>query len=304
LSIIMGKGGVLYGVAGGRAGTVFSLTPPTTPGGPWIEAVIYQFLGFPDVESPAPPLTISGNGTLYGSSSAGGVSGLCGNGCGTVFSLAPPITVGGAWTESILWSFDRNSLAGVPEAGVVIGDGVLYGTAQADSNRGFVFSLTPHPKSTGAWALSALYNFPDSASQYPVAVTVGPDGNLYGTTALVEKDKQGGTAFLLTPTAGGGSWTETTLWTFPTGNLNSVSEQPSGSISFARSGGSIFGVTSNKDDALGTVFQLVPPASGSGEWTEDVLDDRHTLTPALGIVSGGLVYGTDFAGNTVWSVGP
>ena len=48
-SVVMGKNGVLYGTTeyGGSAslGTVFKLTPPTTPGGGWTETVLPAFSG-------------------------------------------------------------------------------------------------------------------------------------------------------------------------------------------------------------------------------------------------------------------
>lgn len=50
--VTIGKGGVLYGttVVGGSAGygTVFSLTPPASPGGGWTATVLHNFTGAPD----------------------------------------------------------------------------------------------------------------------------------------------------------------------------------------------------------------------------------------------------------------
>lgn len=64
-------------------------------------------------------------------------------GCGTVYSLAPPTAQGGAWTQTVLWSF-----GGTPEDtnyplfGVTMGShGVLYGVGTGGC--GAVFSLTP-----------------------------------------------------------------------------------------------------------------------------------------------------------------
>ena len=48
----VGSGGVLRGTTSGggtsNAGTVFSLTPPTAPGGSWTQAVLYSFTGGSD----------------------------------------------------------------------------------------------------------------------------------------------------------------------------------------------------------------------------------------------------------------
>jgi uncharacterized repeat protein (TIGR03803 family) len=62
----------------------------------------------------------------------------------TVYSLAPPASPGGAWTETILHNFTGADGAN-PYADVVIGSGgVLYGTTYigGTANLGTVFSLT------------------------------------------------------------------------------------------------------------------------------------------------------------------
>ncbi|MEI9986950.1 MAG: choice-of-anchor tandem repeat GloVer-containing protein, partial [Aliidongia sp.] len=63
--------------------------------------------------------------------------------------------------------------------------GSLYGTTQIGgaNNLGTVFKLSP-PASTGqAWTLTTLHSFSGSDGANPAAgVTIGPNGNLYGTT--------------------------------------------------------------------------------------------------------------------------
>jgi uncharacterized repeat protein (TIGR03803 family) len=50
--VVIGKDGVLYGTTywGGKIGngTVFSLTPPTSPGDSWTETVLHNFTGGSD----------------------------------------------------------------------------------------------------------------------------------------------------------------------------------------------------------------------------------------------------------------
>jgi hypothetical protein len=79
-------------------------------------------------------MVIGTGGMLYGTTFVGGSSyGLIindkgGFGLGAVFSLTPPTSAGGAWTETVLYSFTGSDGAS-PNAGVVIGkDGALYGT--------------------------------------------------------------------------------------------------------------------------------------------------------------------------------
>ena len=141
----MGSGGVLYGttIYGGafESGTVFSLRPPSTPGGAWTEQDLYTFTGGSDGQYPHGGITIGSGGVLYGTTYNGGTAGL-----GTVFSLTPPAIPGGAWTESVLHSFVENGVGVFPATGVALGPGgIIYGTTGygGPHNSGTVFSLTP-----------------------------------------------------------------------------------------------------------------------------------------------------------------
>ncbi len=98
--VVLGKDGALYGTTtyGGSAtsnspcvymgatpgcGTVFKLTPPTTPGGAWTETILHSFTGQNGEGSIPGPLTLSANGVLYGPTFSGG------GGAGTIFALQP-----------------------------------------------------------------------------------------------------------------------------------------------------------------------------------------------------------------------
>lgn len=149
--VVIGESGVLYGTTyeGGTAGygTVFSLTPPTSPGGAWTETILHSFAGGSDGANPEASVVIGRHGVLYGTTYGGGVSDE-----GTIFSLTPPASPGGAWTETVLYAFSGVDGA-LPTAPVVIGSGgVLYGTTKLGGSHicgglgngcGTVFSLTP-----------------------------------------------------------------------------------------------------------------------------------------------------------------
>jgi hypothetical protein len=68
-------------------------------------------------------------------------------GCGTVFSLTPPASPGGSWTETVLHAFSGGDDGGLPRAGPTIGgSGVLYGSTTAYrpvGKYGRVFALMP-----------------------------------------------------------------------------------------------------------------------------------------------------------------
>src|ERR1700722_307223 len=87
--VIRDPAGVLYGTTenGGARnyGTVYALSP--TSGG-FKESIIYNFGNAPgDGGFPDGGLLLDASGNLYGTTSSGGTSKNCFNGCGTVFKL-------------------------------------------------------------------------------------------------------------------------------------------------------------------------------------------------------------------------
>jgi len=132
---VIGAGGVLYGTifdAPTPAGSIFSLTPPATPGGAWTFAQLYAFtygeLGSVDGSQPSSPLVIGPGGVLYGVTPYGGLNDS-GGGSGTIFSLTPPATQGGAWTESVLYRFTAGTDGFFPGCVILSKQGVLYGVS-------------------------------------------------------------------------------------------------------------------------------------------------------------------------------
>jgi uncharacterized repeat protein (TIGR03803 family) len=155
--VVVDANGVLYGTTelGGAqpcdhngCGVVFSLTPPSAPGGTWTETILHTFTGENgDGVTPYAGVTLGPNGVLYGTTAGGGAirNDSCGAGCGVVFELVPPSSQGGTWTEVILHNFDGSD-GNEPYAGVTMGpEGTLYGTTVfgGTSNQGTVFSLVP-----------------------------------------------------------------------------------------------------------------------------------------------------------------
>ncbi len=118
------------------AGTMFELTQKN---GSWSVRVLHTFLGNgKDGNIPEAGLVFDAAGNLYGTTSAGGP-----NGYGTVFELAP--TVGGSWTEKVLYSWGNTPSDDAPRAGLVLdAAGDLYGTTPGNSSgNGAVFEVTP-----------------------------------------------------------------------------------------------------------------------------------------------------------------
>lgn len=166
--LVFDKSGNLYGTVqlGGNGacdnqaeyafpscGEVFSLSP-SSGGGAWTLSVIYSFTGGKDGAYPGRSgLIIDDQGNLYGTAPDGGERGSCtnikgvaGTGCGTVFELTP--ASGGAWTETTLHDFSGGSDGGTPYGGVILRDGVLFGTTTGIADyetptSGTVFALVP-----------------------------------------------------------------------------------------------------------------------------------------------------------------
>jgi uncharacterized protein YceK len=141
----IGPGGVLFGstVGGGPivncngasgCGTVFSLTPPSEPGGAWTQSLLYSFQGPPDGSKPAVGVLPGPDGTLLGTTIIGGpANSHCRYGCGTLFQLTPPSEPGGAWTEATEYDFDKADSQ--PYALLAAGNGNYFGVALFGGNK-------------------------------------------------------------------------------------------------------------------------------------------------------------------------
>jgi uncharacterized repeat protein (TIGR03803 family) len=254
-SLALDAAGDLYGTTfwGGayRFGTVFELSPKE--GGGWTEKVLYSFKRDGYAVKPYGGLILDGAGNLYGTTAFGGKSIL-----GSVFELSP--AEGGEWTETVLQSFNDVREEGSEPFGSLIFDqaGNLYGTTYSggSDNRGVVFELAP--AGDGTWKETVLHSF----SKYG-ANGRGPDaglifdaaGNLYGTTSY-GGPSDSGTVFELTP-AGGGVWTETTLYAFQLKG-GKDGHFPYGGLVFDTAG-NLYGTTpSGGTDGLGTAFEITP----------------------------------------------
>jgi uncharacterized repeat protein (TIGR03803 family) len=238
--------------------------------GTWTESVIYSFctvfdgIQCLDGGSSDASLVLDSKGNLYGTTSDGGSSSECGEGvgCGVVFELSPPLAPGGAWTETVLYSFCANGRCldgALPISQLSFdGSGNLYGTTAGGGavGAGTVFELAP---SSGGWTLATLYSFcvegngkicPDG-DQPQAGVTFDKLGKLYGTTLSGgrKNSEGGGTVYKLSPGASG--WTYTLLVAFnPVAGAPAL---PTGTVSFDPIG-NLYSTTSFN---LGAVFELL-----------------------------------------------
>ena len=204
------RGGALYGTTrlGGAAdsGTVFKLTQI---GGVWTETILHSF--DPTKGEGATPLAgviFDTAGNIYGTTTLGGSSNLCGGGCGTVYELSPPAFEDGHWQENTLYNF--SGADGANPEGELNRDKAnnLYGTTTAGgpgASRGTVFKLKPPLVAGGAWTEVVLHGFGGVANAdgaAPVSSMIERNGLLYGTTSqggLAFRDRTGGVVFSVVP---------------------------------------------------------------------------------------------------------
>jgi uncharacterized repeat protein (TIGR03803 family) len=192
--------GNLYGTTEGGGsfglGTVFELTPPSNPGGPWTETVLWNFGAQGDGQNPLSHLIFDASRNLYGTTSRGGAYGG-----GTVFQVVPG---GQQWSENILFSFGPDAFNGYnPQAGVAFDkSGDLYGTtSEGGTENGFgwgvVYKLSRN--SQLPWTETVLFRFAKNIGANPLsAVNFDAPGNLYGTLSDYGSNNGGG-VFRLTP---------------------------------------------------------------------------------------------------------
>ena len=311
---VVGRRGALYTTTTGGAGTcyenygcgaVVKLTPPTAGGGAWTLQTLHAFNGA-DGDVPFAGLIFDTFGALYGATAHGGSPGCFeGEGCGTVFKLTPPATLGGPWTETTLYKF-AGGLDGANPTGNLVFDtfGSLYGTALTGGAGGYgvVYKLTPPATPGGAWTKTTLYTFVDGGKSgvHPQAGLIfDTSGALYGTT------KNGGAldlgvVFKLTPPATvGGPWTQTVLHTFR-GGVDGAN--PYNTLLFDTAGALYGTAWKGGSHGAGIAFKLTAPTVAGGAWSESIYEfDAITggqLQGGLARDTFGVFYGATNRGGT------
>lgn len=295
-TLVQGLDGALYGTTGLGGefgfGTIFRVTTNGTL------AVLYSFgTSSSDGKSPAGGLVQTSDGSLYGTTVAGG-AGDCGSpstGCGTVFSLSP------SGHMTTLHSFGSLPGDGRRPYGslVLASDGNFYGTTAAGglNCRGFsngcgtVFKMSPSGQLSVIRALGQTL----SEGAVPLGtLLVAPDGMLYGTTSSGGQNYCSslsgcGTVFRITMAG-----EMTVLHAF--GSSPTDGQGPAPALMWARDGG-LYGATrSGGVHGNGTLFRYT---------TSGALEVLHSFNarsvedggdPAGGVLQArdGTIYGTTF----------
>ena len=277
---LVSVGNTLYGTtsSGGAndKGTVFKIQCIVAR---CTETVLHSFGdGTGDGSSPSPDLTFV-DGTLYGTTSQGGVSSTCLNGCGTVFK----ITTSGAYSR--LYSFTGGSDGGSPHSGLVDLGGTLYGTTAGGgaNGNGTVYKIG------ASGAESVIYSFagsPDGQSPFSRLTRVA--GILYGTT-YTGGVKDRGTIYKITT-----SGTETVLYSFKGGRIDGQHPTSGG---LTNVDATLYGTTDEGGpNDKGVIFALVRP-SGPEIVLHNFTGNTDGADPETGLTAvNGTLYGTTYRG--------
>jgi uncharacterized repeat protein (TIGR03803 family) len=212
--------------------------------------ILYPFKGGNDGAEPISGVISDSQGNLYGTTLEGGGSGCGGQGCGTVFRLAPD----GA--ETVLYAFQGGSAGEFPVTSLVRDrDGNLYGVTargggpSCDEGCGTVFRLAPDGTMS---VLHAFKGGSDGASP-GASLLLDKHGNLYGTTAGGGSHNRG-TVFRIAPDGA-----ESVLYAF-CAQANCTDGEMPWSALVADKAGNLYGTTIGGGNVCncGVVFELAP----------------------------------------------
>jgi len=289
-SLILGSNGNFYGSTYIDDGTIFEITPAGKL------TTLYTFCSLPNCADGLSPYgaPLQGmDGNFYGTTFGGGA-----NGAGTIYRLTPS----GKLTTLYNFCSQSNCADGSGPLTGVIQDagGNLYGTTTigGESNAcalldmdsigcGTAFKLSPSGVLTTLYTFCSLSNCADGESpQAPL--TLGSDGNLYGTTPFGGADQEG-TAFRLTL-----SGTLTTLHNFCTETNCADGKAPSSLIQ--ANDGNFYGATyggNGTNGVGGSIFQITP----SGKFSVLYTNSLNQLGPLVQNTNG-TFYGTSSNGGT------
>ena len=267
---------------GGDDGTVFRI------GTKGVEKVLHSFKGGTDGDEPSSGLIQDpSSGDFYGTTASGGAYNQ-----GTVYK----ITASGS--KTVLYSFGAKGTVGNGPAGKLVQDGNtenLYGTLVlgGSSDCGVVFELTLAAVETPLYSFTGAQGDGCQPGPGDPGLVMDAQGDLFGTTFYGGIENNG---IIFELTAGG---VEKVLYKFK-GVKKGDGAWPYAGLVLDESTGNLFGTTEiGGAYNLGTVFELSPPLTKNGPWTETILysftggaDGDYPLAGLVRDAQTGELYGT------------
>lgn len=247
----------------------------------------------PDAGLPYSGVTFDKAGALYGTAVDGGLEGCFEGGeCGAVYRLTPPAQQGGAWTETLLYSFGAAGAdgGGFPINGVVFDkSGNLFGSDFT------LFELSPPGGGGTPWIVREIDS---SETGFPATPVLDGAGNLYSTTGYSNSQSLGSVFAMRNVN---GSWMTVPLHDF-TGGSDGVG--PSNGL-LRDKAGNLYGMVGSwtNPSFCGSVYELSPNQTHK-VWTLTTLhnfsgpDGCIPSTSNLIFDSNGNIYGTTGTGGT------
>jgi uncharacterized repeat protein (TIGR03803 family) len=298
--LVQGPDGTLYGTTAGFEGNIKGTVFKVNSDGSGFTALKW-FTNSVDGSIPLAGLTLSG-GTLYGTTSQGGLSGN-----GTVFKVSTdgtdytvlkhfPVTVNNGLGTS------TNSDGANPQADLTLSGTTLYGTTcyGGSSNYGTVFKVN-----TDGTGFTNLHSFTamsgplhtDSDGANPQAGLALSGNTLYGTTANGGSSSDG-TVFKVDTDGTGFANLHSFTATFGLSRTNTDGANPQAGLIL--SGGTLYGTAYNGGNAgNGTVFTVSTDGTGYTvieHFLGYPTDGGH---PRAGLTLwGSTLYGTTYAGGS------
>lgn len=324
-SPVFGQDGKLYGTTseGGRkdCGIAYVLTPPTDDLSEGERKTIFQFAGGPDEPCvPSGKLLVQADGSIIGTSSAGGKSDGFGD-SGTVWRLLPPARNDAEWTLSVLARLPNRitRIAALHPFGPDAFIGVAEGRFSAQSG---LFKITRPDTTETLWNYEFIHEFKGGRNDgYGTAtdIFVRPPREIYGvtrfggrfTTSQCSRVEGDGCGVFYKVSLEGRTWTQEILYSFrsfraegqllPHSPAAGIYRDPRKPDSFI--GVSIFG---GKADS-GSIFRLSPPQGVEKEWALTALHSFSDFSDCCSKLtkSGKLLYGafysTDIVGDHIFA---